>query len=132
MVLAVATLAAVAGCGGTAHKASVCASTRMPANSAFVFVDTPRSGERVSSAFRVSGCSSTFEGNVTWTLRARDGRVLARGFTQGGSVEPGPFEFTVRYTLVERQVGQLEVSAPRVTSEGFPPVRNVLPLVLEP
>ena len=99
---------------------------------AFVFVEAPRSGERVLNGFRVSGCSSTFESNVNWRLRARDGRALATGFTQGGSDEPGPFAFTVDYPIGARQVGHLEVYAPRVTTEGFPPVRNVIPLVLEP
>jgi hypothetical protein len=80
----------------------------------------------------VSGCSSTFEANVNWRLHARDGHVLANGFTHGGAVDPAPFEFTVHYPIGERQVGHLEVYEPRVTSEGFPPVKNVLPLVLEP
>ncbi len=77
-------------------------------NTAFVFVQSPRSGERVSSDFRVTGCSSTFEATVNWRLRARDGRELASGVTQGGSQEPGPFAFPVRYSVDARQVGQLE------------------------
>ena len=58
--------------------------------------------------------------------------MLANGFTRGGSVDPAPFEFTVNYPIGERQVGHLEVYEPRVTTEGFPPVKNVVPLVLEP
>jgi hypothetical protein len=129
-----AVAAALAGCGGGSRsESSVCANRDGALDqTAFVFVDAPRSGERVLNGFRVSGCSSTFEANVNWRLRARSGHVLASGSTQGGSLEPGPFAFTVDYPLGARQVGHLEVYEPRVTTEGFPPVKNVLPLVLEP
>ena len=111
------------------NRSSACAS---PGKAAFVFVETPRSGDRVSTGFTVKGCSSTFEGNVIWSLRSRTGRLLARGHTQGGSQAPGSFGFTVSYTVAVQQIGQLEVDEPRVTSEGFPPTRNVLPVLLTP
>ena len=131
-IAVVATLA-LAGCGGGGPVADVCANADGALDRAtFVFVQAPRSGERVSSDFRVTGCSSTFEATVGWRLRGRDGHELASGFTQGGSSEPGPFEFTARYTIGARQIGQLEVYEAAVTTEGFPPVRNVVPLVLEP
>jgi hypothetical protein len=121
------------GCGRSGPDSGTCAAgAHAPRGSTFVFVRTPSSGDRVSSGFRVEGCSSTFEANVIWTLRARDGRALATGFTNGGGTEPGPFAFTVAYAIRTAQVGRLEVSQPTVTSEGFPPVRNVVPLVLEP
>jgi len=119
--------AAAGGCGGSGGS-SACSNA---GNAAFVFVETPGSGDRVSSGFTVRGCSSTFEGNVVWWLRSRTGRVLARGHTQGGSQAPASFEFTVTYTAAVQQVGRLEVDEPRVTSEGFPPTQNVLPLVLQ-
>jgi hypothetical protein len=130
----VALAATPVGCGGGSRgESAVCANGDGALDrTAFVFVDAPRSGERVLNGFRVSGCSSTFEANVNWRLRARNGRVLASGFTQGGSQEPGPFAFTVDYPIGARQVGHLEVFEPQVTTEGFPPVKNVLPLVLEP
>ena len=101
---------------------------------AFVIAEAPTAGARVSSGFPVSGCSRTFEGTVVWRLLARDGSVLADGFTSGGSVDgPGPFAFTVSYTVAERQVGHLEVFEEDVSDgEGFPPGRTVLPLVLQP
>jgi hypothetical protein len=68
---------------------------------------------------------------VGWTLADRNGRTLARGSAQGGSTEGGPFSFSVGYLLSARQMGRLIVTGPRVTSEGFPPVANVIPLVLE-
>jgi hypothetical protein len=125
--------AALAGCSGGKAEADVCADRDgVLSRSAFVFVQSPASGERVPSGFTVSGCSSTFEATVSWRLRARDGRKLASGFTEGGSREPGPFSFAVRYSVEEREVGQLEIFEPSVTSEGFPTVKNVLPVVLEP
>ena len=45
--------------------------------------------------------------------------------------EGGPFSFSVDYSLSARQVGRLIVTGPRVTSEGFPPVTNLIPLVLD-
>jgi hypothetical protein len=120
--------AAAGGCGGKSGS-HTCSNA---GKAAFVFVETPRSGDRVSSGFTVKGCSSTFEGNVVWSLRSRTGRVLARGHTQGGSDAPGPFEFAVTYTVAVLQVGQLEVDEPRVTSEGFPPTKNMLPVLLGP
>jgi Immunoglobulin-like domain of bacterial spore germination len=125
--------AALAGCGGGESAAGVCDDDdEILARSSFVIVESPASGERVSNGFRVTGCSNTFEATVGWRLRARDGRKLASGFTQGGSRELGPFSFAVRYSVDARELGQLEVYEPSVTSEGFPTVKNVMPLVLEP
>jgi immunoglobulin-like protein involved in spore germination len=126
---AVALLAlALAGCGSDEER-DVCDAA--DASEAFVFVESPASGAHVKSGFHVSGCSSTFEGTVNWRLRDREGRPLADGFAQGGSREPGAFSFAVKYDVVDaQQVGRLEVYEPRVTTEGFPPVRNVIPLVL--
>ena len=69
---------------------------------------------------------------MNWRLQDRAGNVLASGVTQGGSLGPGSFEFTPEYSVAARQIGELEVFEPRVTDEGFPPSRDVVPLVLEP
>ncbi|MEM8842330.1 MAG: Gmad2 immunoglobulin-like domain-containing protein, partial [Pseudomonadota bacterium] len=77
---------------------------------AFVIAERPRAGARVSPGFTVTGCSRTFESTVVWRLLARDGSVLADGFTTGGGVDgPGPFSFPVSYRVPERQIGHLEV-----------------------
>jgi hypothetical protein len=94
--------AVLAACGGGPGGSACRNEDGALSATAFVFVEAPRSGERVSSGFRVAGCSSTFEGNVTC------------------------------YSIRARQVGLLEVVEPTVTREGFPPVRNVVPLVLRP
>jgi hypothetical protein len=127
--LATVTLVATA-CG--ADGDDVCANSGELSGVGFIFVDDPRSGERVSSGFQVSGCSSTFEANLNWRLRGRDGKPLATGVAQGGSLEPSSFEFTVDYKVAARQIGELEVYEPAVTTEGFPPSKDVVPLLLEP
>lgn len=103
-------------------------------DASFVFVASPRSGERVKTGFTVSGCSRTFESNVTWKLKGRDGGDLASGHTTGGGVDgAGPFSFTVVYTVKERQIGHLEVHEEDASDgEGHPPGRNVFPVVLQP
>lgn len=97
-----------------------------------VFVDAPRSGQVVSSGFAVTGCSRTFEATVNWRLLDRTGAALAEGFTMGGGVDgPGPFRFTVEFAPVEPQIGHLEVFEVDASGgEGFPPPRDVVPLVL--
>ena len=135
-VASLAVAAASAGlvsCGGGSAEGDACSNGDGALDSAaFVFVQDPSSGKRVTSGFRVSGCSATFEATVDWRLRGKDGRTLATGFTQGGSREPGAFSFNVAYELRRLEVGTLEVSGPRVTSEGFAPPADVVPLVLEP
>ncbi len=130
----VCALPLLTACGGGEQRAGVCSNEGGAlSRSAFVFVQAPRSGERVSSGFRVTGCSSTFEATVNWRLRAMDGRALASGFTQGGGLEPGPFAFPVKYAVAQREVAHLEVVGARgSTEEGFPPPRDVVPLVLQP
>ena len=100
----------------------------------FVIVTMPRAGDRVSSGFTVTGCSRTFESNVQWRLLGRDGSILNRGFTHGGGVDGvAPFQFTVEFPAVERQIGHLEVYEEDVSEgEGFPPGRTEIPLVLNP
>lgn len=103
-------------------------------DASFVIVETPRSGQRVSSGFAVSGCSRTFESNVNWALKNRRGDTIASGHTSGGGADgPGNFSTTVTYSVTSRQIGHLEVYEEDASDgEGFPPGRNVIPLVLQP
>lgn len=100
----------------------------------FIFVTAPTSGGRVRSGFRVNGCSRTFESNVPWRLVDRDGNELASGAATGGGVDGfAAFSFTVSFSVPVQQVGHLEVIEEDVSDgEGFPPVRNVIPLILNP
>jgi hypothetical protein len=125
--VALAVTLALSGCGSEDDR-DVCSG--VGSTTAFVFVETPVSGQRLASGFSVTGCSNTFEGTVNWRLRDRTGKELSNGFAQGGSREPGAFSFAVKYDVDAQQVGQLEVYEPTVTGEGFPPGRNVIPVVL--
>lgn len=101
---------------------------------AFVVATSPAAGEHVSSPFRVAGCSSTFESNVVWELRGRDGSLLASGHTMGGGLgEPGRFDFQVGYTISSPEMAHLSVfERDESEGEGFPPGKTVLPLFLVP
>lgn len=127
---------AVAGGSLVALGTGVCSAVDVDLSTigAFVFVELPTSGSVVSSGFTVTGCSRTFESTVNWRLLARDGSELASGFTQGGGVDgPDTFSFVVAYTVIEQQVGNLEVFEVDASGgEGPPPPMNVIPLVLRP
>ena len=103
-------------------------------DAAFVIATAPAAGARVSSGFGVSGCSRTFESTVNWRLHARNGSLLGQGHATGGGADgPGPFSFSVPFTVGERQIGSLEVFEEDASDGGgFPPGRTVLPLVLLP
>lgn len=103
-------------------------------DASFVIVETPRSGQRVSSGFVVTGCSRTFESNVNWILKNRNGQTIASGHTSGGGADgPGNFSTTVTYSVTSRQIGHLEVYEEDASDgEGYPPGRNVIPVVLQP
>lgn len=103
-------------------------------STSFVFVSSPRSGERVSNGFKVTGCARSFESNVIWRLSGRDGVTLAAGTTRGGGVDgPRKYSFTVSFTVSERQIGHLEVfESDPSEGEGFAPTQNLIPLVLGP
>ena len=120
-------------CGG--QQPDVCDnSDGALSDKSFIIVSTPTSGMRVQSGFTVEGCSRTFESNVPWRLVDRDGNELASGTTTGGGVDGfGPFSFAVNFDVASQQIGHLEVIEDDPSDgEGFPPVRNVIPLVLNP
>jgi hypothetical protein len=104
------------------------------ADSSFVLVVEPAAGARVSSPLEVRGCSRTFESNVVWELRARDGRVLVSGHTSGGGVSGAAgFAFSAEFSIPDAQLGQLTVfDLDASDGEGFPSGRAVVPLVLLP
>jgi hypothetical protein len=120
-------------CG--AQRPDVCSnSDEALTDKSFIFVSTPTSGTRVKSGFLVEGCSRTFESNVPWRLIDRDGNQLAAGATTGGGVDGfGMFSFAVHFSVASQQIGHLEVIEDDPSDgEGVPPVRNVIPLVLNP
>ena len=104
------------------------------ADSSFVAVVMPTTGLRTSSPLDVRGCSRTFESNVVWELRARDGRALASGHTTGGGVSAAAaFSFSAPFAVLAPEVGHLVVfEVDASDGEGFSPGRSVVPLVLLP
>lgn len=104
------------------------------ADSSFVAVVMPTAGLRTSTPLNVRGCSRTFESNVVWELRARDGRVLASGHTTGGGVSAAAvFAFSIPFAVSAPEVGHLMVfELDASDGEGFPAGRTTVPLVLLP
>lgn len=102
-------------------------------NKGFVIVTSPVPGERVSSGFEVKGCSVTFEATVPWVLEDLEGNVIASGHTMGGNLGiPAPFSFIVDYTIDKQQFGKLRVLEDDPSDgEGFPPIDNIFPVILE-
>jgi hypothetical protein len=105
--------AVLAGCGGEVESACDNADGALT-GAGFVFVTDPSTGKRVESGFEVTGCSSTFEASVNWRLRGRDGKVLERGVTQGGSLRPSAFRIQRR--VLDRQSSDRPARGP--TSRG--------------
>lgn len=125
------------GVGGCAHTPAIdpCAPVDpVLAGSSFVVVTSPAAGARVSSPLDVHGCSRTFESNVVWELRARDGSALGSGHTSGGGVSgAASFAFSAEFRVDRAQLGHLEVFEPDASDgEGFPPGRTLIPLLLLP
>ena len=81
-----AALAGLAACAGLRPPDPCSPLDPLLASSSFVVVTQPAPGARVASPLVVRGCSRTFESNLVWELRARDGRVLDAGHTTGGGV----------------------------------------------
>jgi hypothetical protein len=104
------------------------------ASSSFIVVRSPAPGERVTSPVRIAGCSRTYESNVVWELRGRDGRMLDSGFTTGGGVDgPAPFATSASFQVTAAEVGELQVyMLDESEGEGFPPPRAVFQVVLAP
>ena len=130
-----AAIATLFGCVAESTPIHPCAALDAAlAESSFVLVTSPASGQRVSSPLRLAGCSRTFESNVVWELRGRDGRLVSSGHMTGGGVDgPAGFETTVDFEVSETEVGRLEVFEEDASDgEGFPPPRTVLPIVLAP
>jgi len=123
-----------AACGSLGSSDACQRADPVLAESSFVVVALPAAGSRSTSPLRVRGCSRSFESNVVWQLRSRDGGLLASGHTSGGGVDGAAvFSFDVVFETPAPQLGHLHVFLPDVSNgEGFPPPRSVVPVVLLP
>ena len=134
-VLLSASMVALSSCATEAASVDACAALEPSlAESSFVLVQSPAAGQRAMSPMRLYGCSRTFESNVVWELRGRDGRLLSSGHTMGGGVSgAAAFETDIEFDISVPEVGRLEVFEEDMSDgEGFPPTRTVLPIVLAP
>jgi hypothetical protein len=82
----------------------------------FILAQSPRIGERVSSAVHISGTANVFEAVVSIAILDQDGKVIASTFTMAtcGTGCRGTFETDVAYDVEATQPGTVrlyEVSA---------------------
>lgn len=62
-----------------------------------IILEQPQSGQTITLPITIKGQSSTFEGNVPFTIKETSGRVLISSCTMGGSMGFGPFEKKLEY-----------------------------------
>lgn len=76
-----------------------------------IVVETPKSGQDVTSPITVSGFANVFEANVNIVIRDENGNVLVETFTTAtcGSGCWGDFSEAVAFEVDERQRGQIDV-----------------------
>ncbi|HET7744489.1 MAG TPA: Gmad2 immunoglobulin-like domain-containing protein [Gaiellaceae bacterium] len=74
-----------------------------------ILVESPLSGETVSSPIRVTGTANTFEATFQYELRDAVGKILSKHFEMAtsGSGTRGTFDFTVPFTVDHAQPGRL-------------------------
>lgn len=67
------------------------------ARSDVIVVDTPKTGQAVSSPLVVTGRAHVFEGTVTVRVVAETGKDIAKGFVTGGGDAPAPFRGEIAF-----------------------------------
>ena len=127
---------ATSGCGGDddGDAARLCDALDASRLGSLVVIEAPAAAQAVGEAFTLSGCAATFEQNVRYRVTARDGTVLADGFTTGNAPDVGVVgDFSTEVTLdpaPEPGLLTLEVFEEDVAEgEGGVPPRHVVPLV---
>jgi hypothetical protein len=66
-----------------------------------IIVEYPKPDQEISLPFSIKGQSSTFEGNVLFEIKEKDGKSLIKGCFMGGSMGEAPFEKVVEYLSQE-------------------------------
>ena len=76
-----------------------------------IVVDTPTTGEELTSPAVISGTANVFEANVSYKIVADTGDVVAKGFTTAtcGSGCRGTFSVTVPFEVEEPTPAKLTV-----------------------
>ncbi len=98
-----------------------------------ILVESPLSGETVSSPIRVTGTANTFEATFQYELRGPDEKILSKHFEMAtsGSGTRGTFDFSVPYTLDKDGPGKLVVYEDSAENGARIHVQEI-PLVLSP
>lgn len=98
-----------------------------------ILVESPLSGETVSSPIRVTGTANTFEATFQYELRGPDEKILSKHFEMAtsGSGTRGTFDFSVPYTLGNGGPGKLVVYEDSAENGARIHVQEI-PLVLSP
>jgi germination protein M len=99
-----------------------------------IVVESPASGETVSSPFTVSGFANVFEANVTLRLLDASGQELVHTFTTAtcGTGCVGTFEKALSFAVDGAQAGVLVVADDDADGDGKPSHEVRIPLRLEP
>ncbi|MDD5146762.1 MAG: Gmad2 immunoglobulin-like domain-containing protein [Candidatus Pacebacteria bacterium] len=73
------------------------ATSSLSNKSGSIIVEYPKPNQEVAIPFSIKGKSSTFEGNVLFEIKDKDGQSLIKGCFMGGSMGEAPFEKMVEY-----------------------------------
>jgi hypothetical protein len=76
-----------------------------------IWILAPTQGATVTSPVRIDGYGTAFEATISWEIR-KNGVVVKRGFTQGGSTGVfGEFHDTVKLSPGDYELSAFESSA---------------------
>jgi hypothetical protein len=98
-----------------------------------ILVESPLSGETVTSPLRVKGTANTFEATFQDELRDAAGKIVSKHFemASSGSGTRGTFDFTVPFTVGRKQLGNLVLYEDSAEDGSRIHVQEI-PLVLSP
>lgn len=98
-----------------------------------VIVQQPQPFDIVDNPILIAGIGRGFEGTISTRALDADGNTLAEGFVQGGAMALATFQGELAISSVPSSPhGALEIGPARVTDEGPPPLRVVIPVVFGP
>jgi len=102
------------GCGDNQVKPTTPSSDKptVPKSDANIIVDSPKSGEELTSPFKITGQARVFESQFNYRLKDLSGKVLAEGTGHANAPDMGQFgrfDIDVNYTNTSDTDADLEV-----------------------
>jgi len=85
---------------------------KIPQNNANIIVEIPKSGDELTSPFKITGQARVFENQFNYRLKDKDGNVLTEGAGYANAPDMGQFgnfDIDVNYTNPSDTAGNLEV-----------------------